>query len=98
MIVRRCAAPLAALMFTSTLIAGAGPAFAARGEDPDAEEERAEEERAKAEAEPPVPCPEEFWTVPLQIEGLACVLLLPKDEADQKQAQGDEEREEREGE
>lgn len=26
------------------------------------------------------PCPEDRWSLPVQIEGLACVLLLPKPE------------------
>ena len=32
-------------------------------------------------AEPPKDnCPKELWTVPLEIKGLACILLLPKPE------------------
>jgi hypothetical protein len=30
--------------------------------------------------EPPKNCPTEMWTIPLEIKGLACILLLPKPE------------------
>ena len=79
MIVRRIAAPTTALFVTLSLAAGASPAFAARGESPE-ERERREAEAAEEEVNP---CPEDLWTVALPVEGLACVLLLPKDEKDQ---------------
>ena len=80
MIVRRIAAPTTALFVTLSLFAGTGPAFAARGESPEDREQR--EAEAKAAEEEVNPCPEDLWTIALPIEGLACVLLLPKDEQD----------------
>lgn len=48
----------------------ASPVSAARageeGEDPAAEEEA-------------VTCPTDAWTIPLEVPGLACILLLPKE-------------------
>jgi hypothetical protein len=63
---RSCAIALAPLL---TLVVTA-PANAARaggeeGDDPAAD--------AKAK-----PCPTDQWTVPLEVQGLACILLLPK--------------------
>ena len=81
MIVPRIAAPTTALFVTLSLVVGAGPALAARGESPEDREKR--EAEAKAAEEEVNPCPEDLWTVALPIEGLACVLLLPKDEKDQ---------------
>ncbi len=34
----------------------------------------------KAKEQEPEPCPQDMWTVPLEVEGLACVLLVPKDD------------------
>ncbi|HLF41804.1 MAG TPA: hypothetical protein VI854_10080 [Acidimicrobiia bacterium] len=45
--------------------------------DPDGGRDR---ESGPAEDEiPPDPCPTEMWSVPIEIEGLACVMLLPKE-------------------
>ena len=41
--------------------------------------DRSDEDGDEAD-EAPDNCPTELWTVPLEIEGLACVLLLAKDE------------------
>ena len=90
MIVPRIAAPTTALFVTLSLFAGAGPAFAARGETSE-ERERREAEK-KAEEEQVEPCPEDLWTIALPVEGLACVLLLPKDEKDQDAQKAAEEK------
>ncbi len=78
-------AVLMSLMVTSAGAAGAipdpGGAYVptARGEDPDAADSADEKEKAdktkKAQKED---CPQDMWVVALPIEGLACVLLLPK--------------------
>ena len=91
MIVRKIAAPTTALFVTLSLVAGASPAFAARGESPEDREQREAEAKA-AEEEEVNPCPEDLWTVALPIEGLACVLLLPKDEKDQDAQKAQEEK------
>lgn len=96
MLTRRVALPLAALTAFATLpvLAGAAPAGASRaatnpsplarggGEngDPDGPSAKNQEEKDN--------CPTELWTVPLEVKGLACILLLPKPE---KQNGGDEE-------
>ncbi|HEV3363865.1 MAG TPA: hypothetical protein VG795_06940 [Acidimicrobiia bacterium] len=84
---RRVALCLAALTALATLpVLGAAPAGAsgavlyptpaARGEDngdpegPDGNTTQEEQNN----------CPTEMWTVPLEIKGLACILLLPKPE------------------
>jgi hypothetical protein len=85
MLKRRVALPLAALTALATLpvLAGAAPAGASnavvtpspmsRGNDdgdpdgPDADE--------KVDN-----CPTKQWTIPLELKGLACILLLPKPE------------------
>ena len=90
MIVPRIAAPATALFVTLSLVAGAGPAFAARGETPEEREQR--EAENKADEEQVEPCPEDLWTVALPVEGLACVLLLPKDEKDQDAKKAQEEK------
>ena len=87
MLTRRVALPLAALTALATLpvLAGAAPAGAssavlkptpaARGNDdgdPEGPRGRNDEERDN--------CPTELWTIPLEIKGLACILLLPKPE------------------
>jgi hypothetical protein len=86
MLTRRVALPLAALTAFATLpvLAGVAPAGASsafvspspasRGGDngdpdgPDAEEQKVD------------PCPTKQWTIPLELKGLACILLLPKPE------------------
>ena len=80
---RRCSCTL-------SLFAGAGPAFAARGETSEEREQR--EAEKKAEEEQVEPCPEDLWTIALPVEGLACVLLLPKDEKDQDAQKAAEEK------
>ena len=90
MIVRRIAVPTTALFVTLSLVAGASPAFAARGESPEDRERR--EAEAKAAEEEVNPCPDDLWTIALPIEGLACVLLLPKDEQDQDAQKAAEEK------
>ena len=89
MLTRRVALPLAALTALATMpvLAGAAPAGASavvtpasRGNDdgdpdgPSALDEEIDE------------CPTEQWTLPLELKGLACILLLPKPD----QGEGDE--------
>ncbi|MGH9035401.1 MAG: hypothetical protein ACRD0O_06525 [Acidimicrobiia bacterium] len=80
---------VALAVLLSLMVASAGAAGAttdpggvyvpvARGEDPDAEDsadEKADKARKKADKED---CPQDMWVVALPVEGLACVLLLPK--------------------
>jgi hypothetical protein len=95
MLTRRVALPLAALTAFATLpvLAGAAPAGASSvmkpsplarggGENGDPEGPSAKNKEQKDN------CPTELWTVPLEVKGLACILLLPKPE---KQDQGGEE-------
>jgi len=92
MLTRRIALPIAALTALATLpvLAGAAPAGASgaavqpanpasrgggsgdRPGDPKGPEKKNEE--------PPNNCPTTMWTIPLEIKGLACLLLLPKPE------------------
>ena len=88
MLTRRVALPLAALTAAATmpLLAGAAPAGASgavanpapesrgrnRPGDPRAPEKKAQE--------PQQNCPTTLWTIPLEVKGLACLLLLPKPE------------------
>jgi hypothetical protein len=95
MLTRRVALPLAALTALATLpvLGGAVPAGAsgavlkptpaARGND----NGDPEGPRGRNNEEPKDNCPTELWTIPLEIKGLTCILLLPKPE---KQDQGDE--------
>lgn len=80
---RRVALSLAALTALATMPVLAGtPAGAsgaivsptARGDD------NGDPEGPSAEEEAPNNCPTEMWTVPLEVKGLACILLLPKPE------------------
>ncbi|HYH48543.1 MAG TPA: hypothetical protein VEG38_03245 [Acidimicrobiia bacterium] len=82
---RRVALPLAALMALATLpaLAGTAPAGAsgtvspaARGADDNGDPEPA----ANHEEAEQDDCPTELWTVPLEIKGLVCILILPKSE------------------
>ena len=96
MLTRRVALPLAALTAFATLpvLAGAAPAGAsgavmkpspcARGGDDNGDPEGP----SAKNKEPKDNCPTELWTIPLEVKGLACVLLLPKPE---KQNGDDEE-------
>src|SRR4051812_538452 len=89
MLTRRVALPLAALTAFATLpvLAGAAPAGASspavspapasRGNDngdPDGPDAK------KKNKEPVDNCPTKQWTIPLELKGLACLLLLPKPE------------------
>jgi hypothetical protein len=87
MLTRRVALPMAALMALATMpvLSAAAPAEASgavvtpsnRGRDngdpngPDAK---------KQNKEPVDNCPTKQWTIPLELKGLACLLLLPKPE------------------
>lgn len=76
-----------ALLALVSLVATVGPASAfqdgggtyvpaARGsQDPDNPDSSSSEAKKKPKQEP---CPQELWTIALPVEGLACVLLLPK--------------------
>jgi hypothetical protein len=90
---RRVALSLAALTALATLpvLSGSVPAGASgavvtpasRGNDDGDPEGPSDQDNA----EPVDNCPTELWTIPLEVKGLACILLLPKPEQDQ----GDEE-------
>lgn len=95
MLTRRVALPLAALTAFATLPvlaatpAGASSAVmkpAARGGDDNGDPEGP----ARANQERPDNCPTQLWTIPLEVKGLACILLLPKPER-QDDGGGDEE-------
>lgn len=87
MLKRRVALPLAALTALATLpvLAGAAPAGASgagavpsplsRGNDGDNGDPDGPASEEKKDN-----CPTELWTIPLEVKGLACVLLLPKPE------------------
>ena len=85
MLTRRVALPLAALTALATMpvLAAAAPAsassswIASRGDgDPDGPDGNS----ATDEDEPVDNCPTKQWTIPLELKGLACILLLPKPE------------------
>jgi hypothetical protein len=88
MLTRRVALSLAVLTALATLpvLSGAAPAGAsgavlkptpaARGND----NGDPEGPNAKKNDEPADNCPTELWTIPLEVKGLACILLLPKPE------------------
>ena len=89
MLTRRVALSMAALTALATMpvLSGAAPAGAsgavvtpsARGND----NGDPEGPSAKQQKEPkPKPCPTDQWTIPLEVKGLACILLLPKTEKD----------------
>jgi|SRR5581483_2511765 len=88
MLTRRVALPLAALTALATLpvLAGAVPAGASDAVAKPAPESRGKpgEPRGphdeKKQSEQPNNCPTKLWTIPLELKGLACVLLLPKPE------------------
>lgn len=87
MLKRRVALPLAALTALATLpalalVAPAGasgatvaPSPLSRGADGDNGDPDGPASEEKKDN-----CPTELWTVPLEVKGLACVLLLPKPE------------------
>jgi hypothetical protein len=82
---RRVALSLAALTALATMPvlsgtpAGASGAVvsptARGGDNGDPEGPEAQQEEVK-----PKPCPTDQWTIPLEVKGLACLLLLPKPE------------------
>ncbi len=90
---RRVALSLAALTALATMpvLSGATPAGAsgaivsptARGEDNGDPEAQQQQEEPK-----PKPCPTDQWTIPLEVKGLACILLLPKTEKDDGESGG----------
>ena len=85
--VRAIASPIVALlaMASPPVVAGTAAASPApettrwitpvdRGIDPaDRDDDMADDEQAPDE------CPTELWTIPLEVKGLACILLLSKD-------------------
>jgi hypothetical protein len=88
MLTRRVALSMAALTALATMpvLSGAAPAGASgavvspssRGND-NGDPEGPE---AKKKSEQENPCPTKQWTIPLELKGLACLLLLPKPEPD----------------
>jgi len=90
MLTRRIALPLAALTALATMpvLIEAAPAGAsgAVAQPSPASRGRSGDHRSDRRAEEPQNnCPTTLWTIPLEIKGLACLLLLPKPE---KQGQG----------
>ncbi|HEY4408971.1 MAG TPA: hypothetical protein VGO87_03765 [Acidimicrobiia bacterium] len=89
MLTRRVALPLAALTALATMpvLISAVPAGASGAVAKPAPESRGRQrpgdprapEKKKAE-EPQQNCPTTLWTIPLEVKGLACLLLLPKPE------------------
>ena len=88
MLTRRVALSMAVLTALATMpvLAGAAPAGASgavvtpssRGRDNgDPQGPKAKEKKAN---EPENNCPTKQWTIPLELKGLACLLLLPKPE------------------
>jgi hypothetical protein len=93
MLTRRFALPLAALTAFATLpvLAAAAPAGAATQPSPLARgggDNGDPDGPAANNQEPKDNCPTELWTVPLEVKGLACILLLPKPE--KQGAEGEE--------
>jgi len=88
MLTRRVALPLAALTALATMpvLASAVPAGASDAVAKPAPESRGKPgdpkppEKKKQDEQPPNNCPTKQWTVPLELKGLACLLLLPKPE------------------
>jgi len=88
MLTRRVALPLAALTAFATLpvLAAAAPAGASGSAIAPSPASRGGGENgdpegpSKKNKEPVDNCPTKQWTVPLELKGLACILLLPKPE------------------
>jgi hypothetical protein len=88
MLTRRVALSMAALTALASMpvLVGTAPAGASgavvspssRGKD-NGDPEGPEKKEKKAD-EAPNNCPTKQWTVPLELKGLACLLLLPKPE------------------
>jgi hypothetical protein len=66
---------------------------AARGEDPGSDESDEKADKARKQKAEEENCPQEKWVIALPIEGLACVLLLPKplDEDEERDRDKDDE-------
>jgi hypothetical protein len=64
----------------ATLDKGGAYVPAARGDAPgDSQaDERSEKANKKNQKQEPENCPQDLWVIAIPIEGLACVLLLPK--------------------
>lgn len=96
MLTRRVALSMAALTALATMpvLAGAAPAGASgavvtpssRGRDNG--DPNGPNRNAKKSQEEPKNCPTEMWTIPLEVKGLACLLLLPKPEKSGDQGGG----------
>ena len=97
---RRVALPLAALTALATLpvLSGAAPAGASsavikpvvpasRGNDGDNGSPEGPDGKKKNK-EPVDNCPTKQWTIPLELKGLACLLLLPKPEPGNEEGGG----------
>jgi len=86
MLTRRVALPLAALTALATMpvlisAVPAGASGAVAKPAPDSRGKHGDPRGPeKKENEQPNNCPTKLWTVPLELKGLACVLLLPKPE------------------
>ena len=89
MLTRRVALPLAALTALATMpvLASAVPAGASNAVAKPAPESRGRRagdprgpQKNEKQEEPQSNCPTTMWTIPLEIKGLACLLLLPKPE------------------
>jgi len=89
MLTRRVALSMAALTALASMpvLVGTAPAGASgavvspssRGNDNGAPEGPEAKEKKKSN-EPENNCPTKQWTIPLELKGLACLLLLPKPE------------------
>ena len=86
MLTRRVALPLAALTAFATLpvLAGVAPAGASSASVSPSPASRGgdngDPDGPEAEEAPVDNCPTKQWTIPLELKGLACILLLPKPE------------------
>jgi hypothetical protein len=87
MLTRRIALPVAALTALATMpvLIEAAPAGASGAVVQPASRGRNGHSGDRKAEQPQNNCPTTLWTVPLEIKGLACLLLLPKPE---KQGQG----------
>lgn len=102
-------AALVAMLVATVGAAGASPGVAdvddgisipvARGEDPGDSDDDDGSRRGRRQSEEPKqkPCPEELWNVAVPIEGLACLLLLPKEDVPSAEDESSEEDRSRRG-
>lgn len=83
MLTRRVALPLVALTALATMpvLAGAAPAGASDGIVKPTPAARGNDNGDSESASAQDNCPTEAWTIPLELKGLACILLLPKPES-----------------